>query len=211
MSNYIDISPTIDESIAVFPGDTEFSRHVNSEISDNCPVLLSHIKSTVHLGAHADAPNHYDPQGSDIADRSLEYYMGPCQVISAIKNTPNAIITMADLSGIKIEAPRILFRTDSFLNPYKWHDDFSGICPTVISFLAEQEACLIGIDTPSIDHATSKTLDAHQKIKLHDMAILEGLVLTDVQDGLYDLIALPLKIKGADASPVRAILQEING
>jgi arylformamidase len=68
---------------------------------------------------------------------------------------------------------------------------------------------LIGTDAASLDPEQSKTLDAHQAVKAADMRILEGLVLDDVPPGWYELIALPLCIVGADASPVRAILREI--
>ena len=68
---------------------------------------------------------------------------------------------------------------------------------------------LVGIDTPSIDPQNSKTMDAHKAVLAADMRILEGLVLDDVPEGRYELIALPLPIVGADASPIRAILREL--
>ena len=67
----------------------------------------------------------------------------------------------------------------------------------------------IGIDTPSVDPGSSQTLEAHQSIAKNNMAILEGLDLSAVTEGLYELIALPLKLKGADASPVRAVLKSL--
>lgn len=206
MQPYIDISPLITPDIAVFPGDTSFSATVDLTIDQQCPVRLSHINTTVHLGAHADAPNHYDPNGEDISQRSLNYYLGACQVISIMKEAPNSLIELSDLANFEINSQRILFKTNSFGDPYHWRDDFCAISPEVIEYLAKNNAITIGIDTPSIDPANSKKLLAHQVIRQFNMAILEGLVLTDVIDGHYQLIALPLKISGADASPVRAIL-----
>lgn len=206
MTEYIDITPTINEKIAVFPGDTTFTRQVDLTISDDCPVHLSHITTTLHLGAHTDAPNHYDTSGSDIADRDLDYYIGDCQVIHLPVSQPNSLVQLSDLANIQITAPRVLFYTNSFPDPYQWRDDFCAICPTVIENLAHQGVKLIGIDTPSIDPADSKQLLAHQQVKKHNMAILEGVILNSVPAGNYQLIALPLKIQGADASPVRAVL-----
>jgi arylformamidase len=91
-------------------------------------------------------------------------------------------------------------------DPNQWQEDFSYLAPEVIEYLAGQGVILIGIDTPSVDHSTSKELGAHQAVFRFGMAILEGLDLSEVSGGLYQLIALPLKIKGAEASPVRAVL-----
>jgi arylformamidase len=204
--DYYDITPQVSESLAVFPGDTPFSLNVSLTIEDGGGFRLSDMKTTVHVGAHVDAPNHYESQGQDIASRSLDYYLGLCQVITVKKNTPNYLITVNDVKDIKLLAPRVIFHTGSFPSPTKWCDDFTALCPELIDYLASQGVFLIGIDTPSIDLATSKVLNAHHKIALHDMAILEGVVLSDVPDGIFQLCALPLKIKGADASPVRAIL-----
>ena len=79
--------------------------------------------------------------------------------------------------------------------------------PELIDFLHEQGVVLIGVDTPSVDLFESKDLEAHQAFLRNDMAILEGLVLGHVPAGLYELIALPLRLEGFEASPVRAVLR----
>jgi arylformamidase len=203
--NYIDISPLISPSIAVFPGDTPFSRNILLDFKNNDNLLLSGINSTVHLGAHTDAPNHYHPDGEDIASRNLNYYMGKCQVIS-IDLTRNARIFPDDIKNIQIQAPRILFRTNSFPDPDNWNADFNSLSPELVNYLVSQQVILIGIDTPSVDPADSKDLESHNCIYNNNLAILEGIVLENVTDGIYTLIALPLKIKEGDASPVRAVL-----
>ncbi len=167
-------------------------------------LTLSSIQSTVHLGAHADASSHFHAEGQPIAARPLSRYIGACQVIDVSKaSSPR--IGIKDL-GVPLEAPRILLRTDSFPDPNQWTNDFQAIEPTLIDFLAEQEVTLVGIDTPSVDEATSKDLPTHARLFHHDMANLEGLWLKEVPAGIYGLIALPLKLEDTDASPVRAIL-----
>jgi arylformamidase len=199
---YIDISPVLRKGIAVFPGDTAFSRTINMSFKDGQHLDLSDIRTTLHVGAHTDAPSHYHGNGKSIEERDLSLYMGPCQVIRVdAKNR----LRPSDLN-VEIKAPRILFRTDSFLNPDEWHNEFSALSSELILFLKEKGVVLVGIDTPSVDPATDKTLESHKAIFESDMAILEGILLSHVVPGLYQLIALPLRIEGADASPVRAIL-----
>ena len=167
-------------------------------------LTLSDIAMTVHIGAHVDAPNHYANNGVGIDERPLEFYIGPCQVIRVDVRATR--IRPDDLQHEKIKAPRVLFATGTFLDPNRWRDDFASLSPELIDNLADQGVRLVGIDTPSIDPSDSKSLESHNAIAKHDMAILEGIVLTCVEPGLYTLIALPLRLRGCDASPVRAIL-----
>jgi arylformamidase len=201
-----DISPLVWEKTAVFPGDTVFSRKILCEQKKGDGFDLSSINTTVHLGAHTDAPNHYDRNGVGIDQRPLEYYLGDAQVIS-VKKKQRILVT--DLEGIEIKASRILFKTNSFPDPEKWNNDFTALSAELIDYLYKKNVCLVGIDTPSIDPAEDKSLESHHAVARNDMAILEGIVLTDIKDGVYQLIALPLKIKDADASPVRAVLVEL--
>ena len=204
MSSYIDISPEVSERSAVFPGDVPYTRKVSLGFHKGDHLGLSHIETTVHVGAHADAPSHYHPQGQSIAERSLDYYLGPCQVVSA-KAAPGARLTPNDLRG-EIKAPRVLFKTGSWPDPDRWNDDFNSLSPQLIAALADRGVTLVGIDTPSIDPHDSKKLESHQAVFARDMAVLEGLTLAAAPDGLYELVALPLKLRGADAAPVRAVL-----
>lgn len=200
-----DISPLLAETLAVFPGDVPYARRVTCSYAQGDSYELSSITASVHSGAHVDAPLHYHPQGQAIAQRSLRYYLGPCQVISPQVRAGEGV-TVDHLEGVAVVAPRVLFRTLSFPDAHQWRDDFSFLTPEVISYLAGQGVRLVGIDTPSIDPRNSKQLECHQRIFSHDMAILEGVCLEQVKDGLYTLVALPLRLAGADASPVRAIL-----
>lgn len=205
MGEYFDISPLISSDLAVFPGDQAFVRRVAMSFEKQHHLELSSIHTTVHLGAHADAPSHYTANGKGIHERDLNLYMGLCQVIRV--NIPRgARLQVQDLGGKKILAPRVLFATDSYPNPNKWNEDFNSLSADLVDMLASQKVCLVGLDTPSVDPAREKVLSSHHAISRHDMAVLEGVVLDQVPEGLYTLIALPLKLKNLDASPVRAIL-----
>ena len=202
--NYIDISPLLHSKSAVFPGDTVFTHTVNMSMKAGDNLDLSDIKTTLHIGAHADAPSHYHQEGETIEQRKLSLYMGAAQVIEVILPR-GARIGINDLTA-QVKAPRVLFKTHSFPNPDEWNEDFNSLTPELIEHLHSLGVVLVGIDTPSVDPATDKELPSHHALYKTNMAVLEGLVLSHVSVGVYDLIALPLKIAGADASPVRAIL-----
>lgn len=201
----IDITPVINSRMAVFPGDTPFSQEFLMDTKKGDHLSLSWIKSTVHLGAHTDAPNHYSAHGTSIEKRSLNYYLGPAQVIEVACRRGERIYPK-DLGSREIKAPRILFKTKSFPDPYHWNSDFMSLSAELVNFLAEKGVKLVGIDTPSVDPADDQILESHHAVEKQDLAILEGIVLDKVEEGFYQLIALPLAIEGADATPVRAIL-----
>jgi len=203
-----DISPAITPQMAVFPGDTAFNRKKLMSFDQGHHLELSTINTTVHLGAHADAPIHYHPDGVGIGERNLNYYLGECQVIHCHKKRGERIL-LEDIARHKISAQRVLFRTGSFPDPNNWNGDFNSLSPELIDYLSSRKVITVGIDTPSIDPADDEEMITHKMIFDKNMAILEGIILDNVPEGLYELIALPLKISGADASPVRAILREL--
>ncbi|MEZ4872040.1 MAG: cyclase family protein [Bdellovibrionales bacterium] len=200
-----DISPLISEKTAVFPGDVPFQRNIAMSMESGDHLTLSSINTTVHIGAHTDAPNHYHAEGDAIHEVDLDAYMGLAQVIE-LDLTPNERITPNHLEGIEVVAPRVLFKTNSFPNPNHWVNDFNSLTPELIEYLAAKKVKLVGIDTPSVDPAEAKELTTHHAIYKNNLRILEGIVLTRVSAGVYVLVALPLPLEGADASPVRAIL-----
>jgi arylformamidase len=159
-----------------------------------------------HIGAHADAPLHYGGDLS-IGHVGLEPFLGKCRVIHAIDK--GALITPGHLAHAEHDLPaRVLVRTHKWA-PSEWSAQFSAFAPETIAWLAERGVLLVGIDTQSVDPAESKTLDSHQQLLTYDMRVLENLVLDEVHEGDYELIALPLKLAHADASPVRAVLRSL--
>jgi arylformamidase len=173
-------------------------------------LTLSDIRTSLHVGAHADAPSHYLTDGADIAMRRLDLYLGRCIVVHVDvargeRITPDHVADKIEW----ITAPRVLFHTGTFPDHYRWNNDFASLSPELVDDLYHHGVRLIGIDTPSVDPFDSKALEAHHAFAWNDMAILEGLVLDGVEEGEYELIALPLRIKGADASPVRAVLRPL--
>lgn len=204
-----DISPPVHAGSPVFPGDTHYEQHWVATLGPGCPVNVSTITLSPHTGAHADAPLHYDPGGAAVGALDLEAYLGPCRVVHAIGC--GALIEWRHVERAINESlpPRVLVRTYERMPADRWDGALAGFAPDVIERLADRGVQLVGIDTASIDPAESKALAAHQVIRRRHLRVLENLVLDDVPEGDYELIALPLKLTTADASPVRAVLRSL--
>ena len=202
-----DITPPISPSLAVWPGDTPPSREVLLDIASGANITLSTLRSTVHLGAHADAPSHHAAGGRTIDEQPLTRYLGPCEVVR-VSASPRRRIEPEDVF-MPITAERVLFCTGTCPDPRMFSRDFAALSPRLVDWLHARGVRLVGIDTPSVDPFDDRELLSHARCHAHDMAILEGIVLADVPEGMYELVALPLPLVGFDASPVRAILREL--
>ncbi len=202
-----DISPTVRSGLKVWPGDTPPAREVLLDMNRGDHLTLSTLRATVHLGAHADAPSHYVKDGPSIEKISLDVYLGECRVVE-VPARPGERIVPGDLPGGPFP-PRVLFRTGSYPDPDRFNDDFMALSPALVRRLEKEGVRLVGIDTPSVDPFSSKALESHAACAECGMHILEGLVLGRVPGGRYELIALPLKLAGFDAGPVRAVLRTL--
>ncbi len=203
-----DISAPLDAESPAFPGDTAYTQQWVAQIAPGCPVNVSAITLSPHLGSHADAPLHYDDAGTTSGQLDLDPYIGPCRVIHAIACGP--LIEWAHIEhALQDLPPRVLVRTYERMPVNRWDPDLTAYAPDTVERLADLGVKLIGIDTASIDPADSKPLLSHQVIRRRGLRVLENVVLDDVPEGDYELIALPLKLMTADASPVRAILRTL--
>ena len=204
-----DISPPVHEGAPVFPGDTPYRQRWAATIAPGCPVNVSEITLSPHVGAHADAPLHYDPEGATIGAVDLSAYLGPCRVIHAIGCGP--LIEWRHVEhALHDLPPRVLVRTYEHAPLDRFDDALAAYAADTIERLAARGVKLVGIDTASIDPASSKALPSHQTVRRLGLRVLENLVLDDVPEGDYELIALPLKLVHADASPVRAVLRALS-
>lgn len=207
MRPIFDITPRVSPRLAVWPGDTPPSRDVLLDIAAGDTVTLSTLRATVHLGAHADAPSHYGAGARTIDQQPLERYVGLCQVVSVGASRGSRV--EPEHLVAPIAAPRVVLVTGTFPDADEFNRDFAALSPRLVDWLHARGVQLVGIDTPSIDLFDDRALLAHQRCLEHDIAILEGLTLSHVPDGLYELIALPLRLVGFDASPVRAVLRQL--
>lgn len=203
-----DLSPTISDQLAVWTGDTPPRRTIACHIKDGATVTVSSLTTTLHTGSHADGPCHYGLNAPGIDEMPLDLYIGPAQVIS-VNAKRDTRFGLDQLTTRELRAPRVLFKTTTYPDPSHFNEDFAALEPALVDWLSEQGVRLVGMDTPSVDLCHSKDLPAHKAFLKHGMAIIEGLRLQAVPDGVYELIAPPLKIAGGDGSPVRAVLRTL--
>jgi arylformamidase len=203
-----DISPPVHAASPVFPGDTPYQQVWAATLGPGCPVNVSALTLSPHIGAHADAPLHYSPGGASAGALDLHAYLGPCRVIHAIGCGP--LVEVAHLRhAAERLPPRVLVRTYQKQPADHFDPELPAFAPSTLAWLADQGVCLVGIDSASVDPASSKSLESHQVLRARDMRVLENLCLDKVPEGDYELIALPLKLMTADASPVRAVLRSL--
>jgi arylformamidase len=202
----IDISQRLRAGLPVWPGDTRFAETRTWALGPDCPVNVSALTLSTHSGTHADAPFHYDAAGDAIGAVDLSVYLGPCRVLD---RRGAAVLGAADFADLTDLPPRILVRTFEAFPHDHWPLAWTTITAAAIAALAAKGVRLIGIDGPSLDPQESKVMAAHHAVRVAGLAILEGLVLDAVAPGDYELIALPLNLIHADASPVRAVLRSL--
>lgn len=200
-----DISPLIHPGIAVWPGDSPFSRREVLQVRRGDSVNLSTVQLSLHTGSHADAPYHVGDDGQSIEEMDLEAYVGRARLVSL---NVNGLIQEKDVAPLLSDAlERLLIRCNPDADPDHFPSSFVYFAPEAAARIGSAGVKLVGTDAPSVDPVDSKDLPAHHAFFRFRMAILENLYLQAVPDGDYELIALPLKIAGGDGSPVRAILR----
>lgn len=203
-----DISQPLRADLPVWPGDTPLRLERTWVLEGDCPVNVSRLTLSTHSGAHADAPLHFDPAGAAIDAVDLVPYLGPAQLVSVTQG-PGRIAAGEVLPRLAPGTRRVLLRTFEAFPHEAWPTHFRTPSPDLVEALGAAGVRLLGIDGPSLDPEDAKDLVSHQALGRWRMAVLEGLVLDGVPDGRYELIAPPLRLSGADASPVRALLRDL--
>ncbi len=206
-----DCSPLLSPDTPVWPGDLPLSRRVSADKAAGDGYTLSSLHSTVHIGSHADAPMHATRDGVGIDECPLEPFIGPSRVIHvdrACLDEEGRILPDALDGALDNLPPRVLFKTGTFSYDSGYDDSFASFHPDTIDRLGEMGCLLVGIDTPSVDPLNDRDMLSHHRLADLKIMIIEGLVLDEVPPGDYELIALPLRLKGFDGSPLRCILRK---
>ncbi len=210
-----DISEPISPATAVWPGDTPFSRDWVMAMDHGQSCNVSTIHMSVHCGTHSDAPLHFLPGAAAIDRVPLDSYLGSCRVVSVLAtqdaSTGSQAVIPVDAFAALGDCRRVLFRTKAQHDATSFDEAFCCVGPAAAAEAVARGLLLVGIDTPSMDPFSSTSMETHRTLLSGGVAILENLDLSQVADGEYELIALPLKLVGGDASPVRAILRTLAG
>lgn len=205
----IDITRTLTASTAVWPGDIPFQLQSSLKLVDGASVNLTRLHLSAHTATHVDAFYHFAQDGETLEAMPLHHYWGPAQVVTVEKE--GGPLQPQDFAAVDLtRAPRLLVRSAaSHLPQSQFPNPFVYPSPALAAHMAQAGIILFGSDAPSMDAEDSKTLEGHHALRAHNIAILEWLDLHHVADGLYELVALPLKIEGGDGSPVRAALRPL--
>ena len=211
MRNIWDISRPLTNNLAPWPGDTPFRYELMWRLSETCSVNVGALSMSAHGGTHADAPFHFQGEGAAIDSVPLENYIGPAVVIDLAEKFSRAqpFIAIAHLEHARpqiVETRRVLLKTNCFPDPARFPDWIPLLKSEAIAWLSELRVVLLGIDVPSVDPIEAKVLANHQALAGGKIAIIESLDLSEIEAGVYQFAALPLKIVGGDAAPVRALL-----
>lgn len=209
MSKLIDISRLLTPQIAVWPGDSPFQIEPVMKICNGDSVNLTTLTMSAHTGTHIDAPRHFKDNGASIEALDLSKYWGPAQVVTVTKEIGPLFPNDFDHVDLTL-APRLLVRSCSSGRDTTIFDDQIVYPSSVLAdFLGAAGIVLYGADGPSMDKTDDVELRGHKALQRNRIAILEGLQLAHVKDGVYDFVALPLNIKNGDGSPVRAVLRQL--
>ena len=204
----IDISRPIYTGMPHWPGDTAAEFQLVATIPHGAAVNVGRLALSIHTGTHGDAPFHYNEAGAKIDEVPVGTYVGPTRVVDI---RGHATVTTALLAAHDFSAtPRVLFKSDSWPDPAVFPPDWPLLAIDVPAWLGVRGVQLVGLDVPSIDHRDSKDLPLHHACDAAGLVILENLDLRAVAPGVYELIALPLKIRGGDGSPIRAVLRTLD-
>jgi len=199
-----DITMPVREGLTVWPGDETYRFRLGWAMSEGASVNVGTVTMSVHTGTHADAPFHFDSAGPGAGELDLTPYMGRAVVVDV---RGRGVIGEEALSGVDLtDAPRVLFKTGAWTDHGVFPESVPTLAPDMPAYLASYGVLLVGVDVPSVDAIDSKDLPIHHALDAAGIRILESLDLGPVPPGYYNLIALPLRLIGADGSPVRAVL-----
>jgi arylformamidase len=203
-----DISRPLFNGLAPWPGDTAFQYELKWKMAEGATVNVGAVTMGVHNGSHADAPFHFEQGAATIERMPLETYLGEAVVVditAKFETDRTRQITITDLESAA-DAPRLLLKTGVWRDSKVFPEWIPVIAPDVAEWLGKRKVKLLGLDLPSVDPIEAKVLVNHHALAAAGIAIVESLDLSEVSAGTYHFSALPLRISGGDAAPVRAIL-----
>lgn len=200
----IDITRPLSTTTAAWPGDTPLLIDWTLRTSSGDSVSLSRITLSPHVGTHADAPAHYDPDGVPAGAFDLANFLGPARVVDA-RGSRRVTLGLLEEQGA-LGRSRVLVRSLEEVAPDEFASNFPPLTAEAGYALARAGLVLFGTDAPSVDPVDSAAMSAHRALGAAGIPILENLDLSQVEPGDYDLVALPLKLMETEATPVRALL-----
>ena len=205
---FYDISVSLGEEAADWPGNPAYSRELISKKEDGEQWNVSKLVMPTHVGTHVDTPAHYFAQGKNLDAYPIERWILPAHVVN-IKD--REVVRPGELKNLDIEpGEALLFKTANSLSGQAisgvFSERFVYMSPEAADFCVEQKVGLVGFDYTTVDKYSQDYFPVHHKLLGNDILILEAVNLKDVPPGRYTLFCSPLKLKGAEGAPARAVL-----
>lgn len=210
MKKFKDVTVPFSDKMMCFPTDPQCSIETHWAIKKGDIVNLSTFCFGSHTGTHIDAPNHFIDAGQTIDQLEMHHFLGVARVFEF---SGQPCIDYSDISDLGIQKGDIvLFKTNNsqYMHVGTFREDFTYITGAAAEYLAQKEIRTLGFDFLSIEQYGSKTFPAHYAILGKGIVIIEGLDLTDVQPGEYQMISLPMLVHGGNGSPIRVLLFDLD-
>ncbi|MBM4055567.1 MAG: cyclase family protein [Planctomycetes bacterium] len=207
---FYDVTLPISDSMITWPSDPAVSVKKTSMISRGDSCNVSELKIGSHCGTHIDAPYHFLENGRTIDQIILENLIGDAMIFEFDNQEK---IDVSDVKRLRLDnVKRVIFKTinSSYWKLSAFKKDFVYITKEAAQYLVDRGIQLVGVDYLSIEKFNSQKAETHGVFLQNNVVVLEGLDLSLVAAGNYELIALPLKIKSGDGSPARVILRSID-
>jgi arylformamidase len=207
-NRWIDISVPLFTGMAHWPGDPAFESSLAVSMAEGKVCNLTRFSTSAHIGTHMDAPRHFIRDGITMEKMPIEAVIGPCRVVP-IRDRES--IQPRELLPLKLkEGERILFKSRNSARSWKmktFDEDFIFISREGAQCLVDHGVQTVGVDYLSVGGFRKDGVETHNILLGACVWIIEGLDLSKIKPGKYDLICLPLKMAGADGAPARAILR----
>lgn len=211
MSELIDISVSLDENLPIWPDSPGFELQPLQTREEDGPARVSRLACDVHTGTHIDAPFHFVPDGSTIEKLPIEATVGRAVVARISDAVTTITVSALDELDIPESTTRLLFRTN---NSSFWNDhgsvfqaEYTALSPGAATWIVEHGIRCVGVDYLSVQHYEDGP-ETHEILLRGGVVIIEGLDLSDVAPGIYELLCLPVKIAGSEGAPARAALRK---
>jgi len=199
----IDITRPLSEDILIYPGD-------NAPVfrqSHNGQYRVTDLNMSSHTGTHIDAPSHYIRNGETIDTIPLSHIIGKCRLLDVAH--AGTSITADHLEGRLDDVNRLLLKT-SFSGIARFEKNYPSLTTDAARLITSLDIKCVGIDSPSIESCDSDG-PVHRELLQRGCIIIELLDLTNVEEGDFNLVALPLRLTGLDGSPARVVLLDNDG
>jgi arylformamidase len=207
MSKIIDVTVPLSADLPVWPGDPAFQLEFTHRMADGQACNLSRLSLGSHAGTHVDAPYHFVAGGTTVDGLPLEILMGKARVVSV---PVRDAVGRDHLESLDLRDDiRLLIKTrnSGTLRQGSFQEDFVYLSPDAATYLVQAGLKLVGIDYLSIDPHPSADHPAHRTLLEAGVVVVEGLDLSQVDPGEYDMTCLPLRVAGADGAPARVVLR----